>query len=108
MSATLGAAPSAGSGVLTAFGGGALVPYVEKAWQQAPREYGLTKNKDAPPAQPTDMKTPVTEALPELTKSLASASLEADEERLLDNPTVQSLLAKLASAQKTPQKENPT
>lgn len=99
-------AHQAGSGVLTAFGGGALVPYVEKAWQQAPREYGLTKYKDAPPAPPVDVKAAATEALPGLTQRLASVPLEADEKRLLNNPTVQSLLAKLEAAQKTPQKEN--
>lgn len=93
-----------GSGVLSAFGLGGLTPMVDKAWAMAPKEYGLTKNKDAPPAPPLDVKAKVTEAAPQIGQALAD-QISPEERQLLNNPAFQSLLKKMEAAQ-TPQKGN--
>ena len=46
-----------GSLVLGIFGAGALVPLVEQAWAAAPEEYGLSKNKPIPQAEPPQTNT---------------------------------------------------
>lgn len=89
-------AHSVGSGVLSAFGMGGLTPLVDKAWTLAPKEYGLTKNKDAPPAPPIDVVGKVTEAAPQLGQALAD-QFSPEERQLLDNPQFQSLLRKVAA-----------
>ena len=85
-----------GSQVLAAYGMGAVTPLVEKAWTLAPKEYGLTKNKDAPPAPPLDVAAKVAEAAPQFGQALAD-QFSPEEKQLLDNPQFQSLLRKVAA-----------
>ena len=79
-----------GSAVLGVFGLGVLVPLVEKAWQAAPEEYGLSKYQ----TKPEDLKPQ--EAKPQPTQS-QDAEIRALQKRLaqlLGSGSVQSPISK--------------
>ncbi len=80
-----------GSAALGVFGLGALVPLVEKAWQAAPEEYGLTKNQPKPE-----------EAKPQATQPQSrEAEIQALQKRLaqlLGASSVQSPISRTDSA----------